>query len=143
MVKRAKISKDVKIMALGASVGCIVPVALTQYVDISQPPLVPEWGSFGKYGTLIPIAGGALLLGLAVFTNVIKKVNFKKFLGMAGVTMVTTGVLTGLFTANGLRYRAPTARAMVRPQVSRNASYYGVPAGGQVSTSITGQTVYA
>ena len=145
MVKRAKIPKDIKIMSLGAATGVILPVALTQYVDTTQPPLVPEWGAFGKYGTLIPIAAGALSLGLAVFTNIIKKHNTKIFIGMFGVTSLTSGLLTGLFAPLPLAgFRAPVgARAMVRPTVRRNAGYYGVPAGGQVSTSITGQTVYA
>jgi len=145
MVKRAKIPKDVAIMAAGAATGCIVPVVLTQYVDIDQPPLFPEWGAWGKYGTLVPIAGGAISLGLAMFTNVIKKANFRKFLGMFGVTMLTTGVLTGAFAAPAARYgaRAQVARA-VRPAVRRaTAGYLGVPAGGLTPTGITQQTVYA
>lgn len=132
-------------MSLGAATGVILPVALTQYVDTTQPPLVPEWGAFGKYGTLIPIAAGALSLGLAVFTNIIKKHNTKIFIGMFGVTSLTSGLLTGLFAPLPLAgFRAPTARAMVRPTVRRNAGYYGVPSGPALTpTGQTGQIIYS
>jgi len=141
-MKRAKIPKDVQIMALGAATGVILPVALTQYVDTTQPPLWPEGGAWGKYGTLIPIAAGGLALVLAVFTNVVKKPNSRRFLGMFGVTSLTSGFLTALFSVPIGGFRAP-ARAMARPTVRRNAAYYGTPAGGISVTGITGQTVYA
>ena len=146
MVKRRKIPKDVAIMSMGAAVGVAIPVALVQFVDtdpVTFPPIFPEWGTWGKWGTLAPIVLGALGLSFAVFTDVIKKPNTRRFIGMFGVTSLASGVLTGLFAPPGARFRAPTARAMARPTVRRNAGYYGVPSGGITPTGITGQTVYA
>jgi len=142
-----KISKEMWSLALGPSVGVIVPVVLKQYVEPSQGAQIPGVNSvipapWCNWSVFIPIVTGAVFFALP-FVVKSKKMStpVKYFLGTSGVTMLVSGVCNGIFTPVAPPARARAAmRTMSTAPVVRTA---GAPAQGFTPTGMVGKIIYS
>lgn len=84
-------------MGAGAGTGVLVPVLMQKYVDPQYPSI------FGiKPSVLIPIATGAVGIGVGMFTNLIKNDTLNNFVIMYGFTALIGGIVSYATTNLGL-----------------------------------------
>jgi len=106
---KLKINKKIAIPSIGAGVGVLQVVTTKHYNFLPGlfPFLPSPWDGLDSTGNIII---GAVALGISQFTKLLNKHHYiKQALGVYAFTIITGGILNGLFPAT-LSARAPTGR---------------------------------